>query len=505
MTGAFVPSRISGTAYPLACMLQAGQAGGQVGEATATEGTAKAATAKKMALDWLEPQGLNIVDLVGQVPESALAGMVISATPGYGILRYRSGQRNGDTVIITATSYPRFAVNGSWNGSLLGCLGQPARIDQLGSTAPASTLRLFHGTHDVTREASLYRYVPAGHIKPVRNPIESERQNLYRYDKTPLLNSTFTPDGQLILPANMGCEIIISYRDYRELTAVFTLHTPQAVRVLVLGSQDFTFHSYLGVGYTGHLTSLVNQLYSAGYRNRHEKLPMYVPPDANYFLLNLEPALADPFTAFPGNLRANVNRPMTGTYRFVIEPGLAVDHVNSMGLPLYGHWQDADQSTGQYLTYAKLAPLFAVPEYFLPPGIPYNSCMTDGGCPRDLLDRIYTTPTTMRAYYLRVERTSAALQRYATQMVGPAWRAAVAAAWEPRAEFNSASDRSVHLTNIQPRATVTPPTLTRRLALPLIIQQPSPVPPNDPTGCSALGGCGWFTSDGRMVDYIPLP
>ncbi len=57
------------------------------------------------APDWLEPLGLNIVDLVGFVPESDLAGAVISYTPGYGILRYKSGSRNGNTVMVTATAY----------------------------------------------------------------------------------------------------------------------------------------------------------------------------------------------------------------------------------------------------------------------------------------------------------------------------------------------------------------------------------------------------------------
>ncbi len=499
----------TGRAFVPVSVLTAVHPGGQAVEAAAAEETAKAAaeaaTTRETALDWLEPQGLNILDLVGQVPESALAGMVISATPGYGILRYRSGQRIGDIITITATAYPRFMVDGVWNGSLLGCLGQPAKIDQLGSVSPASTVRLFHGTRDVTREASLYRYVPAGHAKPARNPVESERQNLYRYNKTPLLESVFTQDGQLILPANMGCEVSISFRDYRELTAVFTLFAPQVVRVSLLGSQDFTFHSYLGVGYAGHLTSLVNQLHAVGYPDRHEKLPMSVPSGANYFLLNLEPSLADPFTAFPGNPRANVDRPMTGSYRFVIGPGLSVDHVNSMGLPLYGHWQDADQSTGQYLAYAKQATLFAVPEYFLPSGIPYNPCMTDGGCPRDLLDKIYNTPMTMRAHYLRVERVNNSLRRYATQMVGPAWHGTVATAAAPSTASWPTAHPLTDSTSTQPLATATPTMFTWRVHLPLIKILPVLVPPNDPGGCSSLGGCGWFTDDGRMVDYIPMP
>ncbi len=469
-----------------------------------------------MALDWVEPQGLNFVDLVGQVPESALAGMVISATPGYGILRYQSGQRIGDTVTITAIAYPRFEVTGAWNGSMFGCLGQPARIDQLGSSSPESTVRLYHDGRDVTREASLYRYVPGGLRKPSRNPVVSEQQNLYRYEKTPTLNSTFTPDGQLLLPANMGCEIIISFRNYHQLTAVFTVRSPQVVKVSVLGSQDFTFRSYLGIGYAGHLTSLVHQLRAAGYGDRHDKLTMYVPSGANYFLLNLQPALVDPFTAFPGNPRSNVDRPMTGTYRFTIGTGLTVDHVNSMGLPLFGHWQDADESTGQFLPYARQASLFAVPEYFVPPGIPYDSCMTDGGCPRSLLDRIYTTTTTMRGYYLRVERTSASLQRYATQMVGPGWYPGATASSEPASSPSWELDSIASAIPSQPLpekatpgagpgATATPPALNKRALLPLILHLPVPLPPDDPTGCSPLGGCGWFTADGRMVSYIPLP
>ncbi|MGQ9491796.1 MAG: hypothetical protein ACUVS6_14100 [Anaerolineae bacterium] len=466
--------------------------------------TTEVATTKieEAALDWVEPQGLNVVDLVGQVPESALAGMVISATPGFGILRYTSGSRIGNTVVITATAYPRFIVDGTWNGSMLGCLGQPAKIDQLGSTSPASTLRLLDGTRDVTREASLYRYVPATLAKPVRNPVQSEVQNLYRYDKSSLLNSSFTADGQLILPANMGCEIIISYRNYPQLTAVFTIQAPQMVQVTVLGSQDFTFYSYLGPGYAGHLTSLMNQLRGAGYPDRHDKLPLNVPAGADYFLLNLKPSSADPFTAFPGNPRANVDRPMTTTYRFTIGTGLTVDHVNSMGLPLYGHWRDADQSSGQYLLpYAKQAILFAAPEYFLPPGIPYNSCMTDGGCPRELLDHIYHTPVTMQAYYLRVERTSPALQRYATQMVGPGWWGGMAAAAGPGARWEPAPDKPAAAM----RATGTLLSLDKPTFLPLILRVFPPLPPDDATGCSASGGCGWFTTDGRMVDYIPLP
>ena len=32
-----------------------------------------------------------------------------------------------------------------------------------------------------------------------------------------------------------------------------------------------------------------------------------------------------------------------------------------------------------------------------------------------------------------------------------------------------------------------------------------PLPGDSTAGCTTMGGCGWFTPDGRMVDYIPSP
>lgn len=436
-------------------------------------------------LEWFEPRGLNIVDLVGQVPEKYLAGSIISYTPGYGIVRYASGQRIGNTVVVTTTVFPRFVVDGNWNASMFGCLGQPAKIDQLGSVSPPTTIRIWNGAQDITREASLYYYVPAGLTKPIRNPVQSEQQNLYRYYESPMQNSSFTSSGELIMPANMGCEIMLSYRNYPQLTVVFKAEAPPVIAVTVSGYQDFVFHSYLGVGYGGHLSSLVNQLRGAGYPDRHEKLPLAIPAGANYFWLNFPPMPADAYTAFPNNPTANIDRPTAGTYRFVIAPGLSVDHVNSMGLPLYGHWQDSSQAGGQYLNYTREPLLLAVPEYFLPPGVSYQPCMTYGGCSADLLKQVYNTTATMRALYLRVERTATTLNRYATQMVGPAWSPTLTTATEY--DVRHAPDNIIfnHFT-----------------FLPLLLRT---IPPDDASGCSLLGGCGWFTADGRMVNYIPMP
>lgn len=450
------------------------------------------------AIDWLEPQGINIVDLVDQVPDSYLRGIIISYTPGYGIVTYQSGHRSGGTVTITTTIYPRYNVSGGWNGSLFGCLAQPAKIDQLASTSPASTVRIYNAGRDVTREADLLRYVPAGKIKPALNPRQSESQNLYRYRKTGMISATFTADNQLILPSNMGCEIMMSYKNYLELTAVFTVKTPQAIQASVLGTQDFIFHSYLGPGARGNLRSLVDQLY-ANHGNRAEEFPMAIPAAADYLLLNFPASPADPYTAFPGNPLDNVGRLTGGSYRVAIEPGLSVDHVNAMGLPLNGHWQDIDQADGVYLRYTKRPVKLHAPEYFLPAGVPYNPCMTHGGCPASLLNEVYNTPMVMKAIYLRVERISQDLERIPVRMIGSGWSAAASASGDEPAETAGSPEGS-------PADGASAIMGSHRIYMPGVPSyKVANVPPDNTAGCSTLGGCGWFAPDGRMVDYIPAP
>jgi hypothetical protein len=439
------------------------------------------------SIGWLEPLGINIVDLVGLVPDSFLAGSIISYTPGYGIVRYESGKRSGNAVTITAKAYPRFVTDRGWSGSMFGCLGQGARIDQLGSATPPSKLRVYYQGKDVTREVSLVSHVPAGKRQPILNPKESEAQNRYRYPETDYVAATFTGDNQLILPGNMGCELIISMRDYRELTLAFSVEARQEINVTVVGKESFAFHSYLGPGFTGHLRSLANQLYAAGYGQRSERFDMHVPSDADYFILNFPPSPADPYTAFQENPLGNLDRSVGGTYRISIPNGLSVDHVNTMGLPLKGHWQDVDQADGTWLSYVNRGVQLSAPEYFVPAGVGYHPCMNSGGCSSDLLRQVYHTTMSMQVAYLRVERASTALERLPVQMVGSGYRA-LSPAWEETSVPHASPVASRH-----------------RILVPSVsLQRPAP-PQDDASGCSWQGGCGWFTADGRMVDYIPRP
>ncbi len=451
---------------------------------------------------WLEPQGIGIVDLVGVVPEQYLKGAILRFTPSMGIVTYQSGTRSGDVVTIRAHASPRQIVTSTWNGSFFGCITQPAWGDQLGTASPAMTVRVYQGTREVTGEVDSMRYIPSGKVKPSLNPKESQNTGLFRYWETALISPPpRTSDGQISIPGNMGCEMIIPYKNYLDLDLVVKVRSPQVISAKVMGQETFTFRSYLGPGSAGHLQSLVNQLYGAGYGQRHDKFTLHVPAGSDYFFVNFPTMSADAYTNYPGNPLGNVDRPSGGTYRTVIDPGLSVDHVASMALPLASHWQDIDQADGTWLRYDEHARQIAAPEYFIAPGVPYDPCMTRGGCSADILSRAYNTTATMTVAYLAVSRISANLERLPVQMVGSGYHAQVAESL-PAIDLAAGADPS------SPAPAAESPAAGgtgRRVFLPSVRLEQPPIPPDDPSGCSPNGGCGWFTPDGRMVDYIPYP
>ncbi len=75
------------------------------------------------AIDWLEPRGLSIVDLVGVVPEEHLRGSILVFTGGSGILRYLEGRRDGNRVTIKVDVSPRYPEL-SVPYTTLNCLGK---------------------------------------------------------------------------------------------------------------------------------------------------------------------------------------------------------------------------------------------------------------------------------------------------------------------------------------------------------------------------------------------
>ncbi len=467
-----------------------------VGQANASTRPEQDATVQPPA--WLEPRGLGIVDLVGLVPESHLVDTIISSRVGSGIVRYVSGNRDGGTVTINVRIEPRYWSDGNSWASLFGCLGKPAIDDEWPVAAPPASMRVYANGNEVTSQiGGTYDYVPAGQHQP-----DNDGTGWWRYEFRWGQRTTFNDDGSVAVPANMGCHYNIPRR-LTNMTATFVIETTNYLTVETVGSESFTFHSYIGTGNAGHLGALNSQM-EGRYGTRHDKFDLAVPATADYMLVKFPPTPVDPYMGQPD---INIALPSSGTYRVNgSDNTLSVDHVSSMGLPLYGHWQDADQSGGQYLRFFSSPHRVASPEYFVPTGVAYNACMVSGNCSNELLDQIYRAEMTMTVYYYRVARVQEGLERFPLRQVGPDWQAnvanqAVTAVADQRSEQPLLDQRSEQ-SLLDQRSEQ--PSLDQRIYLPLLFTAPAPpaeLPDGDATGCP----CGWFDGNGRMLDFIPAP
>ncbi|HSJ54260.1 MAG TPA: hypothetical protein VLC52_11020, partial [Anaerolineae bacterium] len=244
--------------------------------------TVSARTMVAVQPTWLEPRGLSVVEMVGQVPEEHLAGAILSYGDGDGIVVYDSGRRTGDTVIITTTLYPRL-VTVPWvpraQLTQFGCLGQSPHYDHLGSVVPGSTLRVYDGAEELTDRivfmtiSDMDVTLPlAGSDAPFRYPVREYGQG--RPYSLPL------DSNGLHIPANSGCAIGIPGEVGPVLTGVFRLSHQPSAEVRLLGTQQATFHSYIGPGWVGIFQPLLDQLL-ATYGSRHERILLKPPADAD--------------------------------------------------------------------------------------------------------------------------------------------------------------------------------------------------------------------------------
>jgi hypothetical protein len=430
-------------------------------------------------VEWLEPHGVSIIDMVGEVPESMLQHAVI-AYSNNGMLQYLSGQRTGDQVTINVRVTPRYAGAGAEAHSLLNCLGQRALTDSWPVVAPASTMRVFENGRDITSEAWLQRMTPAGQIYPLDNT------NHFRYPEGSTDPVPLNDDGSIPVPANRGCAIV--FRGYRSnLTATFTINSPRRITIRELGSETFTFHSYIGPGDPGKIGGLASQMQRA-FGNRHDKFAMRPPVGAEFAFVTFPPTPVHPYVDEP--VEQNLQLPGSGTYRIgrLNSLNLSVDHVVSAPIPLYWQTRDADQSSG-----SEFLPSFTTPgelasmEYFVPAGIPYDPCMRTGDCSNELINQIYDATMQMTIHYLVIDRIDTGLTRIPLRQVGPSWSPGLAAS-----EISAA----------QATLPATAPGGRARVHMPLIYADvPVVLPPDDRTGCP----CGWFDGDGRMFDFTPAP
>lgn len=443
-------------------------------------------------VDWLEPRGLAIADLVGLVPEEHLRDAIITSRVGVGISQYISGQRNGNTVTVNVRIGQRHWTDGTNYATIFGCLGKPALDDEWVVAVAPSTMRVFEDGNDVTQEILPRNldYIPASQRLP-----DNGGDGWWRYEFLWDQAVDFTDDGAINVPANMGCEFVLSGRR-GVLTAEFTFQSQPYISIDVLGSETFNFHSYIGGGNAGVMADLNSQMRSR-YGNRHDKFDLHPPEGADYVLVKYPPTPVDPYTGYPA---VDVARPTSGSYR-INGPGtmLSVDHVNSMAIPLYGHWQDADMGGDDYLTFFSSPNRIASPEYFVPAGVAYDPCMVNGSCSNELLEQIYNTEMAMTIYYYRINRTAEGLNKLPIKQVGPQWSANRAMTQRP-AQLDPTLDQLGAAL-----ATAAPPRQDdATVYLPLISTAP-PAPVVLPDGDNSTCPCGWFDGYGRMFDYVPGP
>ena len=445
--------------------------------------------------DWLEPRGLGIVELVGQVSERYLQGMILSYGTGRGIVVYESGSRSGNTVELRTTIYPRrkIASDGA-DLTIFGCLGQSPTSDHPGSVVPASTLRVYdRNGAEVTSEINFMAITRMGTLQPLANSTAAFRYPEDLYGPGLDYELPLDQDG-LSIPSNGGCRIRIRGASYYPMTGVFTLEVAPSVQASVVGSQRATFKSYIGVGNVGIFTPLMEQMW-ATYGHRNWRIPLAIPQEADYFLLKFPPMAGDPYTdqsSSPPYL--NANRPSGGTYRLAKNlTDLSTDLTFSAAFPVRRFWQDADQVPGsRFLPVLGNPDQLEAPEYVLPAGIAYNNCFTQGNCSSSVLQQIYNAEMSLEIVYLAVDRPATGGAWLSLKMAGPRWSPAGLAI------VSSASDRA-WLDN--GNANTTPlildsPTATHRMFLPVIM---SFTREEAPTGCP----CGWFDDRGRMLGFWP--
>jgi hypothetical protein len=428
---------------------------------------------------WLEPRGLSVVEMVGQIDDKELDGAILSYGDGDGIVVYDAGRRLGSTVVVTATLYPRLDLAPVYYEELtqFGCLSQAPHYDHLGSIVPTSTLRVYDtGGREVTSEIVYMTVTRMDRRLPLADSTEPFRYPQQSYGPNRPLPLPLGPAG-LEIPASSGCSIIIPGANYYPLTGVFRLELEGVPQVELVGRQEEIFQSYIGQGWLGIFQPLMDQL-RAAYDDRHGRILLAIPPGADFFLLKFPPMPGDPYTDCCSLPYLNAERLSAGTYRLSNQtPSLSTDLVFSAGFALGRTWQDTDQVPPQSEFLPTFEPIteMAPPEYVIPAGTPFDPCFTQGGCPDGVLQQIHDAGMALEILYFRVDRPGQGGEWLPLHLAGPAWMPPVGEE-VPVPTLVASEVLTGHVTY-----------------LPLIVAPP----PANPLG--------WFDELGRMLDFAPAP
>ncbi len=438
------------------------------------------------SVNWLEPRALSVLDFVGQVPEEHLRDSVLIFGQA-GVTQYLRGERVGDQVTIEVSISTWIVDHNGLIRTEMPCLGRRPIFDEWPVPVPPAEMRVFSRGIDITDQVlKNYAFTPSQQQIPIWGSAGDNGLIRYHFERQATFSHSET--GALIVPANMGCHIWLP-GSVPDLTAKFVFNYPQQIHIETLGSETFSFHSYIGVGSAGEIDALRRQLVNR-YGSRHEKFILRsVPAGTDYVWLNYPPT---PVSLYASALTdENIDLPFGGTYRFIGHE-LSNDHVVSMGLPLYQQWTDSDLVDGSWLPQNGPVNMISSPEYFVPPGVAYDPCMRLGNCKDTVLDEIYNKQARMTLYYYHVRRLSTSnLMKVPLHPVGPDWR--------PGDEPSVVAESITSRISINAESCTLPP---HRILLPSISY--SPPPPFFPDDAPEAGcPCGWFDSYFRMLDVIP--
>lgn len=431
-------------------------------------------------LPWAEPRALSVVDIAGQVPDSALAGHIVCyGNPG-GMLTYQNAWWEGNKLRIRLRVHPRYVWENDQVGwaTAVALLGHKPVLDRMSSSAPAASVRLYRDNADVTSQVVYFFYTDPNVILP-SNPTGDPR---YSAAQTGVPVSQPIPSDGIPVPANWGGHMVL-YGIYENLTAVYTVPDMSRPTVRYIGEESFDYPSYIGPGFVGWFEPLMRQMRSR-YADRHPRVMLQVPPEANYVLFVYDPMPYDNETGYWARdeqlYERNYRQGVAGTARMAPDAGMLSQDLNHGGpFPLDVWWQDADQSAGPYLSVftSSQRPIdrLTPPEFVVLPGTPYNPCFKNGGCSNAVLQDIYDRRATIRVVYLKVEPLTSGMQPIPLRIADTNWIPG------SQAILNYRWDA----------------TMTRRLSLPLIFtSQPMPVLPTERP-------LGFFDPiSGRMVGYL---
>ncbi|MEM8861303.1 MAG: hypothetical protein AAGD96_23515, partial [Chloroflexota bacterium] len=374
------------------------------------------------------------------------------------------------------------------------CLGQYGIFDNWPIVVPESRMKITSNGVDITDKIVNIQYFTADLSQPINSSETVGGQ--FRYPDVSLTGNDlqFDSEGRLIMPANQGCFVHFSDNASAggNIEVEFTQTVEPQISVNIVQTIDNEYKSYYVKGDQnfGQLSSFNSQMsaFKGGF-SRHDLVEITAPDNANYTTMVFPPTQLDMY-ATETELKTIKPFPSSGTYRYRKSgQDISVDWWTTAGNPIKFHAQDADiDRTATYLKYFTADTYKYMALEHLALNNLFDDCMIDGGCSDTFLDSVSKTRMDVKIYLLEVTRIAPGLTQVPLRSVGEAWTPA-----DADVEYDHMANRSEE-TAAAPFA----PNMDHFLFLPMNARPLEPEVAVPSADCP----CGWFTEDGRMLDYV---